>query len=39
MIDVKGLRVVSRASGVLVILFGVVVLLSLTEFSRRTFGY
>ncbi len=39
LIDVKGLRVVSRASGVLVILFGVVVLLSLTEFSRRTFGY
>lgn len=39
MIDVKGLRVVSRTSGVLVILFGVVVLLSLTEFSRRTFGY
>ncbi|MDJ0947721.1 MAG: LysE family transporter [Alphaproteobacteria bacterium] len=39
MIDVKGLRVVSRASGVLVIIFGVVVLLSLTDFARRTFGY
>ncbi len=39
MIDVKGLRVVSRTSGMLVIFFGVVVLLSLTGYARRTFGY
>jgi len=39
MIDVHGLRVVSRVSGVLVILFGVIVLLSLTPVARRTFGY
>ena len=39
MIDVKGLRVISRASGWLIIFFGVVVLLSLTDLARRTFGY
>jgi threonine/homoserine/homoserine lactone efflux protein len=38
-IDVQGLRLVSRVSGVAVILFGVVVLLSLTPLARRTFGY
>ena len=38
-IDVQGLRLVSRVSGVAVILFGVVVLLSLTPVARRTFGY
>lgn len=38
-IDVHGLRAVSRVSGVLVILFGAIVLLSLTPVARRTFGY
>jgi threonine/homoserine/homoserine lactone efflux protein len=38
-IDVQGLRLVSRVSGVLVIVFGIIVLLSLTEPARRIFGY
>ncbi len=37
-IDVHGLRLVSRVSGVLVTLFGVVVLASLTDVARRVFG-
>lgn len=37
-IDVSGMRIVSRTSGVLVVLLGVVVLLSLTGFAQRTFG-
>ena len=39
MIDVKGLRVIARISGWLIIFFGIVVLLSLTPMARRTFGY
>lgn len=38
-IDVQGLRLVSRVSGVLVIAFGVVLLLSLTDVARQTLGY
>jgi arginine exporter protein ArgO len=38
-IDVQGLRLVSRVSGVLVIAFGVVLLLSLTDLARHLFGY
>jgi putative LysE/RhtB family amino acid efflux pump len=34
-IDAEGMRVISRASGVLVIVFGVIVLLTLTGFSER----
>lgn len=39
MIDAQGLRVLGRTSGALVILFGVIVLFSLTDFAHRTFGY
>jgi len=37
-IDANGMRVVSRASGVRGVVFGVIVLLTLTGYSQRTLG-